>query len=95
MHKFAVSFCVSGGDTNGKGAIMVGSINNPGPTFNSGEDGVFSTIVLIVGTTLECVFVPCGSMVVMVGIVDVFVTSECILLCILCIVTQCFDREFL
>ena len=68
MQKSAVSFCVSGGDTNRKGAIMVGLVKNPGPTFNGGEDGVFSTIVLIVGTTLACVFVPCGSMVVMVGI---------------------------
>ena len=51
----AFSFFVGGGDTNGKGAIMVGSLNNPGPTFNRGEDGVFSTIVLIVGMTWACV----------------------------------------
>ena len=68
MHKSVVSFCVAGGDTNGKGAVMVVSTNNPGPTFNNGEAGVFSTIVLIAGTTLACVVVPCGSMVVMVGI---------------------------
>ena len=68
MHKSAVSFCVGGGDTNRKGAIMVGSVNNPGPTFNGGEAGVFSTTVLVVGTTLACVVTPCGSMVVMVGI---------------------------
>ena len=68
MHKFAVSFCVGGGDTNEKGAIMVGLVNNPRPTFNGGEAGMFSTIVLIVGKTLVCVFVPCSSMVVMVGI---------------------------
>ena len=36
MHKYAVSFCVGGGDTEGKGAVMVGSTNNPGPTFNNG-----------------------------------------------------------
>ena len=41
MHKYAVSFCVTGGDTNGKGAVMVVSANNPGPTFNNGEVGVF------------------------------------------------------
>ena len=68
MHKSAIFFCVGGGDTNGKGVIMVGSVNNPGPTFNGGEAGVFSTIVLIVGTTLVCVVAPCGSMVVMVWI---------------------------
>ena len=68
MHKFAVCFCVSGGDTNRKGAIMVGLVKNPGPTFNGGEDGVFSTILLTTGMTLACVFIPCSSMVVMVGI---------------------------
>ena len=68
MHKSAVSFCVGGGDTNRKGSIMVVSTNNPGPTFNNGEAGVFSTMVLIAGMTLACVFIPCGSMVVMVGI---------------------------
>ena len=68
MHKSVVSFCVSGGDINEKGVIMVVSANNPGPKFNNGEAGVLSTIVLIVGTTLACVVTPCGSMVVMVGI---------------------------
>ena len=68
MHKSTVFFCVSGDDTNGKGAIMVGSVNNPGPTFNGGEVGVFSTTMLVAGMTLACVVVPCGSMVVMVGI---------------------------
>ena len=68
MHKFAVSFGVSGGDTKGKEAIMVVLENNPGPTFNNGVAGVLSTIVLIAGTTLACVGVPCGSIVVMVGI---------------------------
>ena len=68
MHKAAVFFCVSGGETNGKGAIMVGLVNNLGPTFNGGETGVFSTIVLVAGMTLACVFATCGSMVVMVGI---------------------------
>ena len=75
MLKSIVTFCVGGGDTNEKGAIMVGSVNNLGPTFNSGEDGVFSTIVLIAGTTLACVFIPCGSMVVMVGITSVGVVN--------------------
>ena len=68
MHKSVVFFYVSGGDTNGEGAVMVGLVNNPGPTFNGGEAGVFSTIVLIARTTLACVVAPCGSMVVMVGI---------------------------
>ena len=67
MHKSAVSFCVSSGDTNGKGFVMVVSANNPGPTFNNGEAGVLSTIVLIAGMTLVCVVAPCGSMVVMVA----------------------------
>ena len=65
MQKYIVSFFVGGGDTNGKGAFMVGLVNNPRPTFNNGEASVFSTIVLIVGMTWTCVFIPCGSMVVM------------------------------
>ena len=77
MHKFVVSFCVYGVDTNGKGAVIMGSVNNPGPTFNGGEAGVFSTIVLIAGMTLACVVVPCGSMVVMVGITLAGVVSPC------------------
>ena len=68
MHKSAVFFCVGGGDTNGKGAIMVGSVKNPGPTFNGGEAGVFSTTMLVAGMTLACVVATCGSIVVMVGI---------------------------
>ena len=77
MHKSAVSFCVGGGDTKGKGAIMVVSTNNPGPTFNNGEAGVLSTMVLITGTTLACVVVPCGSMVVMVGIMLAGAINPC------------------
>ena len=77
MHKSVVSFCVGGGDTNGKGSVMVVSTNNPGPTFNNGEVGVFSTIVLIVWTTLVCVVTPCGSMVVMVGITLAGVVYPC------------------
>ena len=68
MHNYAVSFGVNGGDTEGKGVVMVVSENNPGPTFNNGEAGVFSTMVLIARMILVCVFVPCGSMVVMFGI---------------------------
>ena len=34
---------------------MVVSINNRGPTFNNGEAGVLSTMVLNVGRTLACV----------------------------------------
>ena len=77
MHKSIVCFCVSGGDTNGKGAVMVGSVNNPGPTFNGGEDGVFSTIVFVIGMMLACVVTPCGSMVVMVGITLVGDVNPC------------------
>ena len=65
MHNSIVSFCVSGGDTNRKGAIVEVSVNNPRPTFNNGEDGVLSSIVLVVGMKLVCVVTPYGSMVVM------------------------------
>ena len=68
MHKSTVSFGVSGGDTKGKGSIMVVSANNPGPTFNNGEAGMLSTMVLTIGTTLVCVFIPCRSMVLIIGI---------------------------
>ena len=77
MHKFVVCFCVIGGNTNGKGAIMVGSVNNPGPTFNGGEASVFSTTVLVARMTLACVVTPCGSMVVMVGITLVGAVNPC------------------
>ena len=75
MHKSIVSFVFGGGDTKGKGAIMMGSANNPGTTFNNGEAGVLSTMVLIAGTTLACVVILCGSMVVMVGITFVGVVN--------------------
>ena len=78
MHKPAVSFCVSVGDTNGKGVVMVVSINNLGPTFNNGEAGVLSAMVLIARTTLACVVVPCGSMALMVGIMLVGVINPCV-----------------
>ena len=61
MHKSAVSFGVSGGDTKGKEAVMVVLANNPGPTFNNGEAGMLSTMVLTVGITVEGVISPCGS----------------------------------
>ena len=60
MHKSTFFFCVVGGDTNEKGAIMVGSVNNPGPAFNDGEDGVFSTTMLAIGMMLACVVATCG-----------------------------------
>ena len=60
MHKSVVSFGVSGGQTKGKGAIMVVSKNNPGPAFNNGEVGMLSTMVLTAGTTLACVVIPYG-----------------------------------
>ena len=77
MYKSTISFCVSGGDTNGKGAFMVGSVNNPGPTFNGGEAGVFSTIVLVTGMALACAVAPCGSVVVMVGITLAGIVNPC------------------
>ena len=77
MHKSAISFCVGGGDTNGKEVVMVVSANNPGPTLNNIGDGVLSTIVLITGMTLACVVAPCGSMVVMVGITLEGVINPC------------------
>ena len=54
---------------------MVVSANNPGPTFNNGETGVLSTMVLIAGMTLVCMVFPYGSMVVMVGITLVGVVN--------------------
>ena len=68
MHKSVVSFSVDDGDTEGKEAIMVVSANNPGPTFNNGEAGMLSTMVLTAGITLGCVLIPCGSMVLIIGI---------------------------
>ena len=56
---------------------MVGSVNNPRPTFNGGEDGVFSTTVLVAGMTLACAVAPYGSMVVMVGITLEGVVNPC------------------
>ena len=64
MHKFVVCLCVDGGDTNRKGSVMVGSVNNPGPTFNGGEAGVFSTTMLVASMMLACAVAPCGSVVV-------------------------------
>ena len=78
MYKSIVFFCVGGGDTNGKGAIMVGLVKKPGPTFNGGEAGVFSTTVLVIGMTLACVVTPCSSMVVMVGITLAGAVNPCI-----------------
>ena len=77
MHKSIVFFCVGGGNTNEKGAIMVGLVNNPGPTFNGGEAGLFSTIVLVARMTLACAVAPCGSVVVMVEITLVGVVKPC------------------
>ena len=77
MHKSAVSFGVGGGDTKGKEAIMVVLENNPGPTFNNGEAGMLSTMVLTIGITLEGLVSPYGSMVLIVGIMLVGVVSPC------------------
>ena len=77
MHMFAVSFGVGGGDTNGKEAIMVVSEKTPGPTFNNGEAGMLSTMVLTVGITLAGVVSPWGSMVLIIGITLAGVVSPC------------------
>ena len=77
MKKYIVSCYVGGGDTKGKEAIIVVSTNNPGPTFKNGEGSVFSTIVLVVGTTLVCVVSPYGSMMVMVGITLASAINPC------------------
>ena len=77
MHKSVVSFGVGDDDTKGKEAIMVVSTNNAGPTFNNGEAGMLSTMVLTVGITLACVVIPCGSMVLIVGITLAGVVSPC------------------
>ena len=77
MHKYVVSFGVDGGDTKGKEAVMVVLANNPGTTFNNGESGMFSSMVLTVGMTLACVVIPYGSMVLMVGITLVGAINPC------------------
>ena len=76
MHKSAVSFGVSG-DTKGKQAIMVILANNPGPTFNNGEAGMLSTMVLTTGITLVGAVSPFGSMVLIIGITLAGVASPC------------------
>ena len=68
IHKFIVSFGVSGGDTKRKEAIMGVSVNNPRPTLNNGEAGMSSTIVLTIGITFVGVVIPCRSMVLILGI---------------------------
>ena len=68
MHKYVVSFGVGGGDTKGKEAVVVVLENNLGPTFNNGEDGMLSTMVLTAGITFVCVVIPCRSMVLIIGI---------------------------
>ena len=77
MHKSTVSFGVSGGDTKGKEAIMVVSANNLGPTFNNGEAGMLSTMVLTARITLASAVSPCGSMVLIVGITLEGAISHC------------------
>ena len=77
MHKYAVSFGVSGGDTKGKSVIIIVSVNKPEPTFNNGEAGMFSTMVLTLGITLVCVVIHCGSMVLIIGIALAGAISPC------------------
>ena len=78
MQKSSISFGVGGGDTKGKEAIMVVSTNNPGPTFNNGEAGMLSTMVLTATITLAGAVSPCGSMVLIVGITLAGVVNHCI-----------------
>ena len=77
MHKSAFSFCVDGGESKGKGDFMVVSTNNLGPTFNNGEAGILSTMVLTAEITLAGAVSPCGSMVLIVGITLVGAVSPC------------------
>ena len=77
MHNSVVSFGFSGGDTKEKEAIIVVSSNNPGPTFNNGEAGMLSTMVLTTEITLVGAVSPCGSMVLIVGITLVGGVSPC------------------
>ena len=77
MHKSTVSFGVNDGDIKGKEVIMVVSANNPGPTFNNGEAGVLSTMVLTTGITFVCVVIHCGSMVLIIGIMLAGAFSPC------------------
>ena len=77
MHKSAVSFGVSTGDTKGKEAIMVVLENNPRPAFNNGKAHMLSTMVLTARITLVGVVYPCGSMVLIIGITLADAVSTC------------------
>ena len=56
---------------------MVVSTNNLGPTFDNGEAGMLSTMVLTIGITLVGVVCPYRSMVLIVGIALAGVISPC------------------
>ena len=77
MHKSTVSFGVDGGDTKGKQVVIMVLENNPGPTFNNGEDGMLSTMVLAIGITLVGAVSPSRSMVLIVGITLASAVSPC------------------
>ena len=77
IHKSVVLFSIDGGDTKVKRAVMVVSKKNLGPTFNNGEDGMLSTMVLTIRITLAGVASPCGSMVLIIGIKLAGVVSPC------------------
>ena len=77
MHKSAVSFGVDGGDTKGKATVIVVLENNPRPTFNNGEAGMLSTMVLAIGMKLAGAVSPYGAMVLIVGITLAGVVSPC------------------
>ena len=68
MHKYEVSFGVSSGETKGKEAIIVVLTKKSAPTFNNGEAGMLSTMVLTTRITLAGVVSPCESMVLIVGV---------------------------
>ena len=77
MQKSTVSFGIGSGDTKGKEAIMVVLVKNPRPTFNNGEVGMLSTMVLTAWITLVGAVIPCISMALIIGITLVGVVSPC------------------
>ena len=77
MHKSAVSFGVSSGDTKGKEVVMVVSANNLGPTVNNGGESMLSMMVLTKGIMLAGAVSPCRLMVLIIGITLVGVVSPC------------------
>ena len=77
MHKSAMSFGVDGGNTKGKEAVLGVSRNNPRPTFNNGEASIFLTMVLDAWIKFVGAVIPCGSMVLIIGITLAGAVSPC------------------